>query len=183
MVGVFLKKNTNLFLSLLTFILGVSGLIFLLTTAWVENYIDSDNWYRIFFNGNFKLRIAGFTTTSAVSGFPVAVTVLVLIGIIAIVLGTIYWLIHVLAGKKNCEFSKFRLPGPVVGVLLGLGGLIGFIGSMVFIPFGNDHTGGFNSYAYGYIVVTVILGLFLLIGAIVLFASKKGKKSSKKKKK
>ncbi|NHK31087.1 MAG: hypothetical protein FK730_07025 [Asgard group archaeon] len=178
-----MKKNSrSLFLSILAFVLSALGLILLTTIALVSNYVDSDNWYRIFFNGITKWRVVGITSIYSATGFPVAFTVLSLIGIIAVILGSIYWLIHVLGGKRKCKFSKFKLPGPIVGVFLGLGGLIGFIGSMVFIPYGNNVTGGFNSYASGYIVPTVILGLFLLVGAFILFTSKKGKKSSKKKK-
>jgi hypothetical protein len=176
------RDSKNLFFSILVFILGVSGLVLLTTLALIENYFNSDNWYRIFFNGNVKWRIAGITTTYPASGFQIAFTYLALIGIIMIILGSIYWLGHVLAGKKNCKFSEFKLPGPIVGVLLGFGGLISFTGSMVFIPYGNGATGGGNVYAFGYIVTAIIFGLFLLIGVFILFTSKKGKKTSKKRK-
>ncbi|NPE07256.1 MAG: hypothetical protein GNW80_03150 [Asgard group archaeon] len=177
------KKSRNLLLSILTFILGALGLIILTTVALVQNYVDSDNWYRIFFNGITKWRVLGVTSIYSASGFQTAFTYLALIGIGFIVLGAIYWLIHELTGKRKCKLSKSKLPGPIVGVLLGFGGLVGFIGSMVFIPYGNDVTGGFNSYASGYIIPTVIMGLFILIGAIILLTSMSGKKTSKKKKK
>jgi hypothetical protein len=179
----FLKRsNKSLILSLLTFILGALGLIFLTAFPVISSYTDSDNWYRIFFNAKVKWRLVGITTVYSASNFPIAFTLLSLIGIIVIILGSIYWLFHTFAGKNNCALSNFRLPGPVTGVLLGLGGVIGFIGSMVFIPYGNDTTSGSQNYAIGYIVTTLILGLFILIGAYILFTSKKGKKSSKKKK-
>jgi len=178
-----LKKNSkNVLLSFLVFLLSASGLILLAITPLISNYYDSDNWYRIFFHGITKWRIAGFTSVYEASGFPVYFTYLTIIGISIAVLGSIYWLIHTLSGKRKCNLTNFDLPGPFTGVLLGLGGLISFIGSMVFIPYGNNVTGGGNTYAYGYIVTAVIFGLLLLIGVMILFTSKKGKKTSKKKK-
>jgi drug/metabolite transporter (DMT)-like permease len=126
--------------------------------------------------------VVGFTSIYEAFDFPIAFTILSLIGIIVLISGSIYWLFHTFTGKQKCEITKFSLPGPITGALIGLGGAIGFIGSMVFIPYGNDVTSGPITYAFGYIVPTVVFGLFLLFGFIFLFTSKKGKKSSKKKK-
>ncbi len=182
-MGVFLKKNSNnILISFLVFLLSASGLIFLALTPLISNYYDSDNWYRIFFHGITKWRIAGFTTSYEASGFPLHFTILSVIGISLAVLGSIYWLLHTLSGKRKCSLTNSELPGPITGFLLGLGGLISFISSMVFIPYGNNATGGGNTYAYGYIVTAVIFGLLLIIGAMIIFSPKKAKKSSKKKK-
>ncbi|NHJ47064.1 MAG: hypothetical protein FK733_04680 [Asgard group archaeon] len=176
------RNNKSLILSLLATVLGITGLIFLTATAVVSNYVDSDNWYRVFFNGVVKWRLIGITSIYSMSGFPIAVTVLSLIGIIATILGSLYWFGLALTGKKKCSFTDFKLPGPMVGIIVGLGGIIGFVGSMVFIPFGNDIISGAQHYAIGYIIPTTIFGLFILIGILILATTKKGKKTSKKKK-
>jgi hypothetical protein len=167
-------------LSLIAFVVGVFGLIILTTTPLVSSYTDSDNWYRIIFNGNVKWRIVGFTTIYSASGFPIAFTYLSLIGISAIVIGSIYWLFLTFTGNKNCALTDFSLPGPITGILFSLGGIIGFIGSMIFIPYGNDVTTGGIRYAIGYYAATIVLGLFILIGALILLTLKKGKKKRKR---
>ncbi len=164
--------------------MGIFGLLVLTTAALISNYNDIDNWSRLFFNGNLKTKIGGgdpFTIFD--NDFPTAFTVLSLIGIIAIILGAIYWLAVSLSKKNNCLFTNYNLPGPITGAFMGLGGILGFIGSMVFIPYGNDFVeGGFYNYAFGYILVTVVFGLFFIIGLLIVLTTKKGRKPKKKKK-
>lgn len=177
---VFLKKSEkNLFLSIISLIIGVLGLIFLTTTAMISDYNDSDNWFRIFFDGRTKRKIGGVTISVMDNDFPMAFTVLTVIGISLIILASFYWFGHALGKKNNCFITNYRLPGPLVGTSMVLGGLLGFIGSMVFLPYGNDIVDGSSSYAFGYISITVILGLFLLIGLLIIFTSKKGRKRRK----
>jgi len=163
-------------------LLSILNIIFFTTTAIVSYYFNSDNFWRYFFNGNVKWRIGGTLLVTHDDNFPSAFAIITLIGLVVIILGSLYWFGLVLTNRKKCLLTNNSLPGPFIGVLLGFGGLLGFIGNMTFIPFGNDLTEATDlSYGFGYISVTVILGLFLLAGIFILLTLKKSKKSTMKK--
>ncbi|MBN1331109.1 MAG: hypothetical protein JXA54_16670 [Candidatus Heimdallarchaeota archaeon] len=184
------KLDTKTIFSIIFLSLSILGIVFLTTTAMISNYEDSNNFYRIFFNGRWKLKFQVGSIITTLDGdqddfnnpsFPLSFTILALIGMITIVIGSAYWFIHSISGKKNCSLTKYKMPGPVDGITMGIGGLVGFIGSMVFLDFGNEIIeGSNNTYAFGYIVTTIIFLIFLLVGLSILILSKKKPKSVKK---
>ena len=82
--------------------------------------------------------------------------------------------------EKDCYISNRKAPGPVTGILLGVGGLIGFIGMMVGVPYGTDIIEANSDYTFGlsFIFSLIVFILMLLYGIflVVLTLMNKDKK-------
>jgi hypothetical protein len=183
-----MAKNSNkLILSLITTVLSILGLILFFTTSFLARNEEIDNYTRIYYDGDIKTRLGDAILTLNDSDFPDAVTILGIIGLVLIILGSLYYL-SLAATKNDCLLSKRKAPGPIAGILFLLGGLLGFIGLMVFLPYGIDYLETFSSFSYGFgfIFTLIITILFLLVGVFLLiltFTKKDKKRITKKKKK
>lgn len=181
------KNIKKLLFSIPTAILGVLGFILFFTTAFIARNTASDNYTRVFFNGDIVTRLGDLVITLNSSSFPDALFILCLIGFILIILGSAYTMTLAVA-NKDCIISNRKAPGPVTGILFLLGGILGFIGLMIFIPWGMDYfeSSSSSTYGLGFIFTLIVMILFLLIGAFLLvltFMNKDKKRNSKKKKK
>ena len=179
------KNNKNVILSILTAVLSILGLILFFTTSFLARNDASDNYTRVFYDGDFKTRFGDAILTLNDSNFPDALFILGLIGLVLIILGSLYYL--TLATTNNrCLISKRNAPGPIAGLLFLLGGLIGFIGLMIFVPYGIDYLDSHGSFSYGlgFIFTLIVVILFILVGVFLLaltFTNKDKRSSSKKK--
>lgn len=175
------KNNTILAIAITVLVLSVLGLILMLTTSFLSIYDDYENYFRIFYNGDTRFRAGDVIINGDASDFPAAVPVLVLIGIITILLGSVYMTILALT-KRDCFISNKKAPGPISGALLVFGGLFGFIGMMVFVPFGVDRIEGNSNYDFGFgFVFTLIVFILLLLFGIYLIIVNLPKKKKKRK--
>lgn len=187
-------KNKQMILGLGVLLLSIIGVIILTTAPFLSDYENSTNFARIWFNGRWKTKfkignsiIINSGTADDFSNFPGTVPILTLIGIITIIVGSLYWVLLGFAGK-DCVLTDRKAPGPISGFSFLLGGIVGFVGTMLFIPFANEHIENsiFDySYAFGFIVTVVIFSLFILIGGyfVYLTISNKDKKRRRRRRK
>lgn len=181
------KTNYNkLILAIVISVVNILGLIFLLTTPFIARFDAIDDYFRIFYNGDTKFRFNDVIVHGNDSDFPGAVPVLALIGIIVILIGSIY-MITLAISKKDCFISNRKAPGPISGTLFFIGGLIGFIGMMVFLPYATDLLDNFSelSIGFGFVISLIIFILMMLYGIflVILTLLNKDKKRKPRKKK
>ncbi|MBD3191430.1 MAG: hypothetical protein GF308_12350 [Candidatus Heimdallarchaeota archaeon] len=188
-------KNKHMILGLGVLVVSITGLIILTTAPFLSDYENSGNYARIWFNGRWKTKftvwnsiIINTGTADDFSNFPGTVPILTLIGIITIILGSLYWALLGFAGK-DCVLTNRKVPGPISGFSFLLGGIVGFVGTMLFIPFANERieNSAFDySYAFGFIVSVVVFSLFLLLGgylAYLTISNKDKKRRSRRRRK
>ncbi|MHA1355853.1 MAG: hypothetical protein ACTSR1_11845 [Candidatus Heimdallarchaeota archaeon] len=180
------KNIGKLIFSITTMVSSILGLILFFTTSFISRYETIDNFTRIFFDGDIKTRFGSLIIVVNDSDFPDALMILGLIGLILIILGSVYTT-SLAFTKKNCYISNRKAPGPVTGMLFLLGGIIGFIGLMFVVPYALDYFETFSSFTYGFgfIYTLILVILFILLGVYLLiltFTNKDKKRSSKKKK-
>ena len=128
------KNNNNLILSILTTTLSILSLILFFTTSFLARNDASDNYTRVYYDGDVKIRFGDAVLTLNDSDFPDALFILGLIGLLLIIIGSLYMTTLTLT-KKNCYLSNRKAPSPVTGIFFLLGGLLGFIGLMIFLPY------------------------------------------------
>ena len=178
------KNYSKLAIAIVSSVIAVLELIFLLATPFVSRYESSENYTRIFIDGDTKTRFGSLIVEGHDSDFPGAVLILGLIGIIFVLLGCAYMTLLALT-EKDCYISNRKAPGPVTGILLGVGGLIGFIGMMVGVPYGMDIIEASSAYSFGlsFIFSLIVFILMLLYGVflVVLTLMNKDKKRKTKK--
>jgi hypothetical protein len=187
------KKNTNqIIYSIIALALSIAGLVVPFLFPFL-GFRDSDtgDYGRIFYNGRWKTKVEIFNSiiinnggASSFDNFTQAVPILVLIGSISIVLGSLYWFLLALSGN-DCILTNRKIPGPITGVLSIVGGVVGFIGTMIFIDFGkepqiNDMSAIFLastdlSYRFAFYFCIVIFSLYLLLGILLLFMTFTGR--------
>ena len=163
------KNYSKLIIAIIASVIAVLGIIFLLTTPFISRYEDSDNYGRIFIDGDTITRWGSVTVEGHDSDFPGAVLILGLIGIIFVLLGCAYMTLLAIT-EKDCYISNRKAPGPVTGILLGIGGLIGFIGMMVGVPYGKDIIEANSAYTFGlcFIFSLIVFILMLLYGIFLV---------------
>ncbi|MHA1156381.1 MAG: hypothetical protein ACTSQK_09760 [Candidatus Heimdallarchaeota archaeon] len=184
-----MAKNSNQLILALGFtVLSVLGIILMMTTPFLAINEASDQYFRIFYDGDTKWRIGNFSFTGEDPNFPEAVPILILIGIIIIILGSSYMTVLAIS-NKNCIISNRKAPGPITGIFSALGGILGFIGMMVFLAYGIDKIKSNSNYGYGFgfIFGLIVFVIFILFGAYLLILTllnkDKKRKSTKKKSK
>ena len=183
-----MAKNNNfeLILSIVITVVNILGLVFLLTTPFLSRFDAIDDYTWIFYNGDSKTRFGDLIVKGHDSDFPNAVPVLTLIGIIVVLIGCIY-MTTLAISKKNCFISNRKAPGPISGALFIFGGLIGFIGMMVCLPYATDVIDSPFDYSigFGFVISLIIFILMLLYGIylVVLTLLNKDKKRKPRKKK
>ncbi len=185
-----MAKNSNQLILALGFtILSVLGIILMMTTPFLAINNASDQYFRIFFDGDTKWRIGNFSFTGEDSNFPEVIPILTLIGIIMTILGSAYMTALAIA-DKNCFVSNRKAPGPITGLFSVLGGILGFIGMMIFLAYGIDKIESNSDYGFGlgFIFGLIVFVIFILFGAYLLILSlqnkdKKRKRAKKKGKK